>query len=116
MPSTTTYRQGDIVLVPFPFTDLTATKQRPALVISPNSLNQLSQDLILVAITSQLTEDEHALPLQSGDFAEGNLPKKSMIRLTKIFTIHSLLIRKKIGGLKSAKMDEVLHELRKIFS
>ena len=100
MPSTTTYRRGDIVLVSFPFTDLTATKKRPALVISPDSLNQLSQDLILAAITSQLAEDEHGLLLQTGDFAEGNLPKKSMIRLTKIFTMHSLLIRKRIGALK----------------
>ena len=61
MLSTTTYRQGDIVLVSFPFTDLTATKKRPALVISPNSINQQNQDLILAAITSQRTEDEHGL-------------------------------------------------------
>ena len=116
MPSTTTYRRGDIVLVTFPFTDLTATKQRPALVISPDSVNQLSQDLILAAITSQLTEDEYGLPLEAGDFAEGHLPKQSMLRLTKIFTIHSLLIRKKIGALKPATMDRVLSQMRKVYS
>ena len=116
MLSTTTYRRGDIVLVSFPFTDLTATKKRPALIISPDSLNQLSQDLILAAITSQLTEDEHCLPLQAGDFAEGHLPKKSMIRLTKIFTIHSLLIRKKIGALTPSTMDQVLSQMQKVFS
>jgi len=116
MPLTTAYRQGDIVLVSFPFTDLTATKKRPALVISPDSVNQLNQDLVLAAITSQLTEDEHSLPLQDSDFLEGKLPKKSMIRLTKIFTIHSTLILKKIGALKPPKIDQVLNQIRRIFS
>ncbi|MSO19128.1 MAG: hypothetical protein EXQ56_01485 [Acidobacteria bacterium] len=52
MPSTTSYRRDDIVLVSFPFTDLTATKNRPALVISPDSANQLTEDLILAAIAA----------------------------------------------------------------
>ena len=116
MPSTTTYKRGDIVLVSFPFTDLTATKRRPALILSPDSVNQLSEDFILAAITSQLTPDEHSLLLQENDFAEGKLPKKSMVRLTKLFTIHSLLIRKKIAALSPAKMDEVFNQMRKLFS
>jgi len=66
MPSTTSFNQSDIVLVPFPFTDLTAIKQRPALVISPRRLNDTRPDLVVVAITSQipaaLGEDEVRLP------------------------------------------------------
>ena len=116
MPSTTTYRRGDIVLVSFPFTDLTATKKRPALIISPDSLNRLNQDFILAAITSQLTAEQHGVPLEDSDFLEGKLPKKSMIRLTKIFTMHSLLIQKKIGTLKPATMDQALHQIRTVFS
>ena len=57
MPFTTVYRQGDIVLVRFPFTDLSSSKKRPALLISPDSFNRLNQDLILVAITSHLGEE-----------------------------------------------------------
>ena len=53
MPSTTRYRRGDIVLVPFPFTDLSSTKKRPALVVSPDKFNEHAQDVVLVAITSQ---------------------------------------------------------------
>jgi mRNA interferase MazF len=116
MPPTTTYKRGDVVLVSFPFTDLTATKQRPALVISPDSVNQFTLDLILAAITSHLTEDERSIVLSETDFLRGKLPKKSVVRLTKIFTIHSILIRKRIGTLTPAKMDEVLDKMRKMFS
>jgi mRNA interferase MazF len=56
MPSTTNFRQGDVVLVPFPFTDLSAIKQRPALVLSPERLNNVRTDLVVAAITSQIPE------------------------------------------------------------
>ena len=116
MPPMTTYRRGDVVLVSFPFTDLTATKQRPALIVSPDSVNRLNQDFILAAITSQLPGDEHSVGLSAGDFQHGKLPKESVVRLTKLFTMHSTLIRKKIGTLKSAKMEALLQQLGKIFS
>ncbi len=54
MPSTTPYKRGDIVLVPFPFTDLSSSKRRPALVVSPDWFNSSNQDLVLVGITSQI--------------------------------------------------------------
>jgi mRNA interferase MazF len=54
MPSTTSFKQGDVVLVPFPFTDLSAIKQRPGLVISPERLNDTRPDLVVAAITSQI--------------------------------------------------------------
>jgi mRNA interferase MazF len=64
MPLTTSFRQGDVVLVPFPFTNLSAIKQRPALVISPDRLNDTRPDVVVVAITSQippsLADDECA--------------------------------------------------------
>jgi mRNA interferase MazF len=60
MPPTTRYRRGDIVLVSFPFTDLTSSKRRPALVISPNAFNDHGEDLVLVAITSQEPSDRAA--------------------------------------------------------
>jgi len=66
MASTTRYRRGDIVLVPFPFTDLSSSKRRPALVISPDAFNDQTADLVVAAITSQLTND-HAVTIHLVD-------------------------------------------------
>ena len=94
MPSTTSYRQGDIILVFFPFTDLTSSKRRPALVISPDFFNAAGEDLILAAITSHITDDPNSIQLTESDFASGRLPKKSIVKTTKLFTMHSSLIVK----------------------
>jgi mRNA interferase MazF len=83
MPSTTRYRRGDIVLVSFPFTDLTSSKRRPALVVSPDSFNQAMQDVVLAAITSQGVEDS-ALTIDPTDCVDGILPKKSIIKPAKL--------------------------------
>jgi mRNA interferase MazF len=109
MPSTTSFRQGDIVLVPFPFTDLSAVKQRPALIISPDRLNDVRPDLVVVAITSQipaaLDEDEVRLP--EAELAACGLPKPSIVKLGKIFTIHQGLIRKRLGRLPQRTLEEI---------
>ena len=86
MPSTIAYRRGDIVLVSFPFTDLTSSKRRPALILSPDCFNAAGEDLVLAAITSHITDDPNAVHLRRGDFAEGGLPKASMVKTTKLFT------------------------------
>ena len=109
MPSTTSFKQGDIVLVPFPFTDLSAIKQRPALVISPDRLNDARPDLVVVAITSQipamLGEDE--VRLADSELAACGLPRPSVVKLGKIFTIHQGLIRKKLGRLPQGTLEGI---------
>ena len=116
MTSTTAYRQGDIVLVAFPFTDLTSTKRRPALVLSPDSFNAAGEDLVLAAVTSHITGDPNAVHLRRSDFAEGGLPKASMVKTTKLFTMHSSLVAKRICALRIEKMVEILGALRGFFS
>ena len=115
MPSTTGYKRGDIILVPFPFTDLSSSKRRPALVISPESFNDRMQDLVVVAITSQLT-DQDAVLVEQSDCVDGTLPKTSVVKLAKLFTIHSTLVLKKICALRAEKLETVLGELRRFFS
>jgi hypothetical protein len=79
MPSTTRYRRGDIVLVSFPFTDLSSSKRRPALVISPDRFNDRLQDLVLVALTSRLTDPE-LMVIDPPECIDGILPKRSAIK------------------------------------
>ena len=65
----TNFKRGDIIPVPFPFTDLSSAKQRPALVVSSDALNAAGDDVLVAAITSQiaanLTAEEFMIP--SGD-------------------------------------------------
>jgi mRNA interferase MazF len=99
MPSTTTFSRGDIILVPFPFTDLSSAKQRPALVVSSNALNARSDDVLVAAISSQipakLTAEEFMIP--QSDLAACGLPKPSVVRLAKLAALHRQLVIKRIG-------------------
>jgi hypothetical protein len=74
-PSTISYRRGDIVLVSFPFTDLTFAKRRPALGVSPDILNEINEDLILLAITSQLSPFPHSIPVLPGTARKARCPR-----------------------------------------
>ena len=68
------------------------------------------------AITSHITDDPNAIQLSGADFAEGRLPKKSIFKTTKLFTMHSSLIVKKVCALKREKTEEVLRSVREFFS
>ncbi|MGH9347264.1 MAG: type II toxin-antitoxin system PemK/MazF family toxin [Vicinamibacterales bacterium] len=115
MPSTTRYRRGDIVLVSFPFTDLSSSKRCPALVLSPDAFNERGEDLVLVAITSQQPADQ-AVGVEPDDFSDGALPTASYVKVAKIFTMHSTLVLKRICALRHEKLADVLQELRSFFS
>ncbi len=65
--------QGDILLVPIPFTDLTSQKRRPVIVISNNSYNQKTTDIIVVAMTSNPAEAEYSFTITSSDLEKGTL-------------------------------------------
>ena len=77
MPFTTTYRQGDVVLVSFPFTGLTSTKRRPAVVDSSDTFNARNEDVVLAAVTSQITRDVATVLLRQRDVVDGVLPRES---------------------------------------
>ena len=101
--------KGDVVVIPFPFSDLSQFKKRPALVIAV-----LEEDLILCQITSKYKRDNYAISLNQSDFIEGNLKIDSYIRPNKIFTVHKDLILYKIGHIKEEKLYEVLEKLEEI--
>lgn len=115
-PELTATSQGAVVLVPFPFTDLTGSKQRPALVVSPRGIHP--DDVILCAITSQVPSNLSSweLPLAAGDLVERRLPKPSIVQVAKLFTCHRSLVRGRFGTLEPRKMSEVLERLRALFA
>lgn len=100
MPSTTGYSFGDVVLVPFPFTDQSATKRRPAVVISSSSFHRARPDLLIMAITSQLRLARAAGEFRVKDWREAGLLKPSAVKAV-ITTIERSLVLKHLGRLKS---------------
>ena len=92
-----TYEQGEIVLIPYPFSDLSNIKQRPVLILSNNSYNSKTEDIIVCGITSNIKESEYSVLLNNKDLIEGNLPIKSRIKADKLFTLKNSLVKKKIG-------------------
>lgn len=102
---------GDVVVVPFPFSDLSANKRRPALVLV--SLD--GEDLILCMITSQRVTDRWAISLEPEDFAVGSLPVSGNIRPARLFTAeHSLVVRVE-GRVSGTKMHQVRTALAQLF-
>ncbi len=102
--------KGDVVVVLFPFSDLSEAKKRPALVLA----DLLGNDIILCQITSQFSDDNYAIPLNQGDFANGSLNKESNIRPNRIFTADRNIISRKIGHLKSEKYVVVTESISKL--
>lgn len=98
------YEQKDIVLIPFPYSDLTGSKQRPALIIS-NELVNKTQDRICCLITSQ--QPQEGIPIETGCFEEGKLPFKSWIKPHRLFTIHERIIRKKLCTINGTFHDKI---------
>lgn len=101
----TNYKKWEVILVPFPFTDLSFAKRRPALIVSPDSYNA-GKDIVIAYVTSQITS-----PPRLGDFKlqkwqEAGLPKPSMIRM-KFATIDKTIIVKTIGKLETGDHREI---------
>ena len=106
MQSMTVYSFGDVVLVQFPFTDQSSTKQRPAIVISSERYNTERPDLIIVAVTSRVRETlgyaEHLL----ADWSVAGLLKPSVIK-PLIATVEKSLVRKVLGQLEAIDLESV---------
>jgi mRNA interferase MazF len=108
------YRQGEIVLIPVPFSDLTASKKRPVLVISNDEYNTASQDIIVTAVTSNLVQQ--GIPITTNDMTQGILPKPSIIRSDKIYTLHQHIVVKRIGRVADSILDTVRADIIKLIS
>jgi len=110
------YKQGDILLVPIPFSDLTATKRRPVLVLSNDTYNNKTEDVIVPAITSNIRGNDFEVVFDDENMIEGHLPKILCVRPDKVYTISKNIVVKKYGILSESKVSEVRIKLEEIIS
>jgi mRNA interferase MazF len=87
--------RGDVVVIPFPFSDLSSTKKRPALILAllPDD------DLLLCQITSRIRADAASIAIDEGDFIIGRLPVASYVRCGKLFAASSSIVERVAGRL-----------------
>ena len=102
-----TYKQGEILLIPLPFTDLSSQKKRPVLVLSNNDYNQAADDVIVAAITSNVDTKPYIVPLTNSDLSLGELKVNSCIRADKIYTLSQSIIIKRFGKVKVGILNAV---------
>ena len=102
--------KGDVVVVSFPFSDLSASKKRPALVIAALT----GDDVLLCQITSQAVSDSYAIPLTNTDFISGGLQQNSNLRPNRIFTADSNIVLYRAGQLSPDKLKEVIVRIAQI--
>ncbi|NQT25809.1 type II toxin-antitoxin system PemK/MazF family toxin [candidate division KSB1 bacterium] len=107
------YKKWDIILVPFPFTDLSASKKRPALVVSPDEYNE-RLDVVIAFITSKIDLPKRAGDYHILDWKAANLPKPSMIRM-KFATIDKTIIVRKLGAISDMDIIALKDELMQFF-
>lgn len=106
---------GDLVLLPFPFTDLSAHKTRPALVLSNSDYNASSADVIVCGVTSNLANASHSVLIGSDDMESGTIPRPSRVKVDKVVSLHKGLVRRKVGRLRAAPFAQVLKEFESLF-
>jgi mRNA interferase MazF len=106
--------RGDIVLVPFPFTDLTTEKLRPAVIISvdPRRIDVIIAFIFSVVSPGELSETDYLLHQDNPDFVKTGLKKTSTFRMRKLLTIERSRIIRRLGRVSPAIQKELDIRLR----
>ncbi len=106
--------QGDIILVPVPFTDLSSQKRRPVIVISNNQYNQQSLDVVVVAMTSRPLQTPYGFTITNNELEKGSLNRPGQVRVDKIYTLSQSLIVKTFGRVDANVMERINQLLVKL--
>ncbi len=104
--------QGDILLIPIPFTDLSSQKRRPVIVISNNVYNQQTADIVVVAMTSNPVPVDFSFPITSSDLDKGALNHPGKVRVDKIYTLSQSIVVKTFGHVNESTLERIRQILR----
>ena len=102
--------KGDVVVLPFPFSDLSGSKRRPALILADLKGN----DFLLCQITSQ--PKPNAIYLSTNDFTKGSLLMDSYIRPTKLFTADRAIFNRRAGHIEASVLSLAIDNLIKLLN
>lgn len=112
----TMYKQREIVLVPFPYSDLSTTKRRPVLIMSNDNYNNQFEDVLVCVIITNLYKDAYSVDLANNDLEISVLPESSVVKAHKLFTIHQSKILKKFSVVKSDYFKKVTEKLQELIA
>jgi len=110
----TKFNQRKIVLVPFPYSDLTNTKKRPVLIISNNDYNNRMEDVVVCVITSKIYDDDYSVQLLNENLIFGALPEESCIIAHKLFTINKSKIIKIFSQIDRETFQNVIDKINEL--
>jgi mRNA interferase MazF len=109
------YKQGDIIIVPYPYSDnLKKYKYRPAVIVSNQKSNKVDGDILICPITSTIRQDEFSYLIKEHDTNEP-LPVQSEVRCNKIVTIRKSLIKGKFNQLKDPVTKKIIQKVKSTF-
>ncbi len=106
------YRQRDIAIVPFPFSDLSMQKARPVLILSNDTYNQQSSDIVVCGLTTNLRPAPYSIIIGVTDVEQpGTLRHKSRIKADTIASLEQSLLVKQIARLKLSIFKKIVTEI-----
>ncbi len=102
---------GDVVLAPFPFTDLSQVKTRPAVIIADVGM----RDWILCEVTSSMQRRDRSIAIEPDDMAQGRLRFRSWVRPDRLATLNDAVFERTLGRLTDSKCSEITAAVRGLF-
>ena len=108
-------QQKDVILLPYPFSNLEEKKVRPAVVVSNDGFNRICSDCIAVPLTSVIKNEPFSIIIDQKDMKNGKLIKTSRVRIDKMFSVEKRLVQMKIGNVSDSFFDKLKSEIIGVF-
>ena len=109
------FKQKELVLLPYPFSDQVGSKVRPAIIVSNDNFNKRCEDCVMVPLTTLIKDEPFSLIVNQDSLESGKLLKQSRVRIDKIFTIKKSLIIMQIGKINDKTLEKIKTEINKVF-